>query len=156
MSSRPPDPASAVPPNEKLLVACMLASSDARAVIRHYFSDSRFLEMLELKPVVEAILSAEAEGRPFSLSTCSESLEERFRKLLEAISFSESAVSEEQAAEQALDCLKLIEAKFLQARRESLKRRIRQLESEGNLNEAFRLISELDALGPATRVAESL
>jgi DNA primase len=154
--SRPPDPSSALPPNEKLLIACMLASPDARTVIRHYFSESPALEVLELKPIVQAILSSESEGRPFSLNTVLDALDGHFRKILEVLSFSESGVNEDHAPEQALDCLKLVEAKTLQARREALKKRIRQFELEGNFEAALGLMSELDGLATCPRTRESL
>ena len=147
VATRPPDPASAVPPNEKLLIACMLASSDARSVIRHYFADSQLLETLELKPVVRAILTSEEQAR-LPLSDISETLDPHFRKILEAISFSESGVGEERAVAQALDCLKKLEGESHQAQCDALKKQIRQLEREGNAAEAMRVYEQLNTLRP--------
>ena len=147
--AKAPDPASAAPPNEKLLIACVLASRDARAVIRHYFAESNLLQTLELKTIVQAILE-HAEEQRLPISEISEALDPHSRKILEAITFSESGVSEDRAAEQALDCLKLLEAKSRQSQREALKKQIRRFELEGNLAEAMRLISELDGLAPGS------
>lgn len=156
VARRPQDAASAVPPNEKLLIACMLASADARAVIRQYLNGSTNSEMIELKPIFDAILTVEATGQRFSLSSVSESLDDHSRKILEAIGFSESGIQAEHAAGQALDCLKLLEAKSAQSRRDSLKMRIRQLEMEGNVEAAIRLASELDQPSAPLRRVESL
>ncbi len=141
------DLSSAVPPNEKLLLACMLASADARAVIRHYLSQPNTLEMLELRAVFEAVLAAESSENPFSLPAIIDTLEPRFERILSEIGFSESGVAEEHAAEQALDCLKLLDAKSKQGKRESLKSRIKEAETQGKLDEALRLMTELDGLG---------
>ena len=52
----------------------------------------------------------------------------------------------EQAAGQAVDCLKRLEAVSLQAKFATLKKQIRELEVGGNVQEAFRLTIELDRL----------
>ncbi len=46
--------------------------------------------------------------------------------------------------EQALHCLELLEAKSVQAKCERLKKRIRELELQGNFEEAFRLMDDLE------------
>ncbi len=143
---RPRDVLSAVPPNEKLLLACMLASVDARAVIRHYLRESHALQTLDMKPIFEGILNVHESGHPFSLASVTEKLEPHYEQILMAISFSESGIAEEHAAEQALACLKLLESKSVQAQCEALKKRIRDFENEGKFTEAIRLMNELDAV----------
>ena len=149
-SQRPRAVASAVPPNEKLLIACMLVSADARAIARHYFSESDALERLELKTVFQAILSANTTDHPFSLSDVIGTLDTHLQRVLTEIGFAESGIAEEHAAEQALHCLKLLEVKSVQAKCESLKKRIRELELQQNFDDALRLMDELDKVSRAS------
>ncbi len=152
-SQRARDVASAVPPNEKLLIACMLASADARAVIRHYLSESDGLERLELKTIFQAILSADTPDHPFSLGDVIATLDAHLQRILTEIGFAESGIAEEHAAEQALHCLKLLEAKSMQAKCESLKKRIRELELQQNVEGALLLMNELDRMSrPSAKV----
>ncbi len=139
-----PEFSSALPPNERLLLACMLASTESRAVVRHYFSTTDSLHQLEAKPIFEAILSTDESA--FSFSAVIDRLDARLQRVLSEINFSESGVSEELAAQQALDCLKLLEARSLQGRRDELKRRIREFESQGKIEEALNLMNELDRI----------
>ncbi len=154
--ARPRDLATAVPANERLLVACMLTSADARAVIRHYFAEAGHLEVLELKTIFEAALSADAPGAGFSLAAVVASLDSRSQRIISEISFSESGVTEEHAAEQAIDCLKRLEEKSIQKKYDQLKKRVREAEAEGNLDEAFRLTEELDRATRPSGKRESL
>ncbi len=146
---RPRDIGSAVPPNEKLLIACMVASADARAVVRQYINTSGSLEALEMKSIVEALLSADPDS--FSLAAAVKSLEPRLGEILSTISFSESEMSEMQATEQVLSCLRLVESKANQTKCDSLKRQIRELEAAGKPEEAFRLMIEFERVARASR-----
>ena len=109
---------SAVPPNEKLLIACMLAS--ARCPCRHsplFTVNQDGLETLEMKAIFEAMLQRR-RARTFLLSrpASPQQLEPHYEQILMAIGFSESGMPEEHAAEQALACLKLLETKSLQSK----------------------------------------
>ena len=64
-------------------------------------------------------------------------LDARFQRMLSEISFSESGVSEELAAQQAIDCLKLLEVKSFEGRRDELKKRIRDFETQGKIQDAL-------------------
>ncbi len=150
ISQRPRDVASAVPPNEKLLIACMLVSADARAIIRHYLSESDGLEKLELKTIFQAILSTDKPDHPFSLADVIGTLDAHLQRILTEIGFAESGIAEEHAPEQALHCLKLLEAKSVQAKCESLKKRIRELELQQNFEGALQLMDELDRASRAS------
>jgi DNA primase len=145
-TARNRDLAASIPANERLLIACMLTSADARAVIRHFFSEAEALDVLELRTIFEAILSASADDASFSLAATVASLDSRSQRILEEIGFSESGVTEEHATEQALDCLKRLEEKSFQKECEHLKKRIREADERGDLNEALRLTEELDRL----------
>jgi DNA primase len=145
-TARNRDFAAGIPANEKLLIACMLASADARKVVRHFFSEAGTLEILELKTIFEAIFSASPDDAVVSLAAIVASLDSRSQRILSEISFSESGIPEEHAAEQALDCLKRLEEKSFQKKCEHLKKLVREADARGDLNEAFRLTEELDGL----------
>jgi DNA primase len=135
---------SSVPPNELLLLTCLLLNEDARETIKHYLSTSTILQLLEMKVIFEMVLTLSAEGVPFSLEALANRLEPRFQRILTDLSFSDSAIQEQDAAQQALHCLRALEAKAVSAKCSELKRRIREFEEQGNFGEAMRLANELD------------
>lgn len=147
---KPKEFGSAVPPNEKLLIACLLVSADARTAVRHYFANADLLTLLELKPIFEGFVKLD-DGAPFSLESLAGGLEPRLQRILSEISFSDCGIREEDAAGQALYCLKAVETKAAGAKYEALKRRIRDLETAGNFEEALRLADELDSLKRPSR-----
>lgn len=142
----PRDPLSAVPPNEKLLVGCLLAAEDARAAIKQYLRRSNMIRVLELGRIFEAVLSLEDQGIAFSLEAVSSRLEPRMQKILTELSFSDFGIREEDAAQQALHCLEALEAKAVDATRDDLRRRIRELEQAGNFAGALSLADELNRI----------
>jgi DNA primase len=143
---KPRDLSAAVPPNEKLLLACLLASGEARAAVRHYLASSNFLYLLEFRNLFEVILRFDEEAQTFSLESVAQSLEERARKILAEISFADLGVEEEGASAQALHCLRALETKGRSTRYEALKQQIREQEQAGNFQEALRLADELNAI----------
>jgi len=144
--------ASAVPPNEKLLIWCLLASADARAAIRNYLSNPTLLELLELRSIFEAVMNLD-DGAPFTLDTLAGNLEPRLQRILSEISFSDCRIREEDAAEQALHCLRALGNKADSTKCEILRRQIRELEQAGNVHEALCLADELDSLRRRSRGA---
>ncbi|HEY7305506.1 MAG TPA: DNA primase [Bryobacteraceae bacterium] len=142
--------ASAVPPNEKLLIACLLASADARVAIRHYLASANLLDLLELRTVFEAAMNLH-DGVPFSLEALTNGLEPRLQRILSEISFSDYGIREEDATGQALCCLKALERKAASTKCDALRRQVRVLEQAGNFQDALRLADELDSLRRQSR-----
>jgi DNA primase len=137
---------SAVAPNEKLLLTCLLASADARTAIRHYVNGADSLKGLELRPIFAAIVAFNEEARRFSLEDIVNQLEPHFQRILTEIGFGELPVSEEGAAGQAIDCLRALEAKLIDAQMEALRRRVQELERAGDFSGAMHVAEELNAL----------
>ena len=133
---------SAVAPNEKLLLACLLASADARTAIRHYVNGADSLKGLELRPIFAAIVAFNEETRRFSLEDIVNQLEPHFQRILTEIGFGELPVSEEGAAGQAVDCLRALEAKLIDAQMEALRRRVQELERAGDFPGAMQQVAE--------------
>ena len=134
---------SSVPPNERLLLKCVLQNEDARTAVMHYLKQSGIADTLHLKHIFNAILSMEAEAEDFTFGGLIRRLEAREQKIVSELSFKHTDMSAEEAAGQALQCLRALETKTTENRRADLRRRIRSAESEGDLKEALRLADEL-------------
>jgi hypothetical protein len=140
---------SALPPNEKLLLIALLASGDARAAVRHYMASSKHFPLLEARNIFEAVLGFDEESQRFSMEAISEKLSERSRRILSEIGFGESAIEEEAAAGQALDCLRALETKAISVQTDTLKRRIKELDAAGDMQGALAAMQELNRLQKA-------
>jgi replicative DNA helicase len=138
------DLSSAIPPNEKLLLSCLLLSADAREAIKEYVSRADLLHVLELRRIFEAVLALDADDVPFSVQAVASRLEPRLQRILTDLSFSELGISEEDAAYQAVHCLRALETKAVSAACNTLRQRIRELEERGEFTEALRLADELN------------
>ncbi len=148
--SRPPDLTLSLPPTERLLLNAMLQSAEARAAVLPYLAQAHDsaqrtkTDMFTLGPAFEAFLALEQEHIPYSFDSLLARLDSRIRAILEQLAFSETSADPETSTVQALDCIRKLESKQLEAERNEMKRRIRALEKEGNLSEAMRLTDELD------------
>ncbi len=137
---------SAVPPNEKLLLACLLASADARTAIRHYLNGGDALKALDLRTIFAAIVNFDEQAKRFAVEDIINQLEPHFQRILTEIGFGELPVSEEGAAGQAVDCLRALEAKAIDGQMEVLRRKVQELEKAGDIEGAMRAAEELNAL----------
>ncbi len=154
-----PRPAAAaipvIPASEKLLLACCLINSDARALTRSLLSRSEILAILELKAIFEAVLEIDRGGDLLPVETLMTRLEPPLRNVVADVSFSELGIREDQAGIQALDCARALEAKAESAARQRLKDQIRGFEQQGNFSEAIRLAEELNRLNFAPSAGEN-
>jgi len=144
------DAVSAVPPNEKLLLSCLLCSADARAAIQQYFRSTNIVHLLELKSIFQTALALEDEGIAFGVEALESRLDTRMQKILSELSFQDGGVAEQDAVQQALHCLKALEAQAARAERDAMKRRIQELERAGNFEEALLLADELNRVKSAS------
>jgi DNA primase len=131
---------SALPPNEKILLGALLTSADARSAVKHYMASSEHFPLLEARDIFESVLQFD------SMEEMTAHLSERSQRILAEISFGESVLEEETAAGQALHCLKALEAKAIMLQSDTLKRQIRELEANGNMEDALRVMNELTRL----------
>ena len=138
-----------MPPNEKLLLACLLASADARAAVKHYLESSDSLHLLEARSIFEAIIQHHDGSDHFSLESVMKSLDKRSQQVLGEVSFAECGMAPESAVGQALDALRALEKTALEARRRTLRQQIHEMENSGDLTAAMRLTAELDQLRQA-------
>jgi DNA primase len=148
-SQRPRNISSSLPPNERILLACLLVSTDARTAVRHYVASSETFPPLESRNIFEAVLRFNEETEAFSLDSIASTLDERSQRILTEIGFADTPVEEESAAGQALDCLRALELKAGSGRRDALRRQIKELEAAGDFSGALKLADELDKLKQA-------
>jgi hypothetical protein len=146
----PREISSALPPNEKLLLACLLASADARSAVKHYWESSESLHLLEARGIFEAIVQHHDSMDHFSLESVMKGLDKRSQQMLGEVSFAECEIAPESAVGQALDALRALEGTALEARRRALRQQIHEVENRGDLAEAMRLTAELDQLRRAS------
>lgn len=144
------DISSAIPPNEKLLLSCLMLGSDAREAIKDYLRRPELMQLLELRGIFEAVLALEREGVEFSIEALASRLEPRLQRILTTLSFSELGITEEDAAHQAVHCLRALEGKAMNAACNALRQKIRELEQRGDFTEALRLADELNRTKGAT------
>ena len=137
---------SAVAPNEKLLLTCLLASREARTAIRQYVAGSDALNALELRPIFAAVVNFNEDSRRFSLEDIVNQLEPHFQRILTEIGFGEIPVNEEGASAQAVNCLRALEAKAIDAQMETLRRKVQELERSGDFAAAMQTAEQLNAL----------
>lgn len=134
---------SSLPPNERLLLSSMLHSDDARQAALHYFERSGIPATLQAKGVFQIMLTMKTSGSDFSLAAVLARLEEREQKIVSELAFQPMSVAPDEAAAQAIHCLRAMEGKTVQTERAELKKRIRAAEVAGNLQEALKLTGEL-------------
>ena len=101
---------------------------------------------MELRAIFSAIIHFDEEAGSFSLEDIVNQLDPHFQRVLTEIGFAELAVHEEAAAEQALNCLRALEAKAIDAQYEALRRKVQEMEKAGDLAGAMRAAEELNAL----------
>jgi hypothetical protein len=147
---RPRDISSSLPPNEKLLLACLLTSQDARQAITQYLRRIDMLPVLETRGVFKAVMALEDESATFSVEAVSARVDTRTQKIITELSFADLGIPEDGALQQALHCLEALERKSAHTASENLKLRIRELERQGNLEEAMRLTDELNKVAGAS------
>jgi DNA primase len=140
---------SSIPPNELLLITCLLLSPDARAAIQHYLTGSSVLPLLETRSIFEGVMELDKTGAAFSVEVVSSRLEPRLQRIIADLSFSGLAIAEEDAPQQAIHCLRALEAKAQDVRCGELRQRIRVLEQQGNFAGAIELMNELDNMKTA-------
>jgi DNA primase len=134
---------SSLPPNERLLLSSMLHSDDARDAALHYFERSGVPATLRAKNVFQVMLAMKTSQSAYSLGALLDRLEEREQKIVSELSFHSMSAAPDEAAAQAIHCLRAIEGQAAQTERAELKKRIRAAELAGNLEEALELASEL-------------
>ena len=130
-----------IPPNERLLLRCLLHSAEARDHLSERLATLVDQQPLEASAIFRAILAA---GEPFDFSALESRLNDSDRTLLARLTFADEIENEEFSLSQAQACLSRMEASGRESRLAQLKARIREAEREGRLDEAMALMRELN------------
>lgn len=143
-NNKRPDPTSALPPNEKLLLTCLLASEKVRQAVLPHLRTSGMLALFETRPILEVMLASHEANEGFSFDVFESKLETRYQTILSHLMLSENNISAEEAEQQALKSLYALEAKRVHVEKADLRKKIRELERNGKLTEALALSEELN------------
>jgi len=133
-----------VPPNERLLLNSLLASSAARDAVIPELRDMPVVDGFVTKNAFRALFAMHADGAPFRFGDLEGRLGDADRDLLSSVIFADEVLEEDQASEQAIACLRSLKAQNPKSEVAALRAQIKTLEREGNIEEAIRLAEELD------------
>jgi len=133
-----------VPPNERLLLNSLLMSEAARRETIPPLTQTSAVEGFVTKQVFQAIFAMHDDGSPFRFADLEGRLAEADRDLLSSVIFADEVLEEERACDQALACLRSLQAQDPKSEVARLRAQIKAAEREGNLQEAMRLAQELD------------
>jgi DNA primase len=133
-----------VPPYERLLLNSLLASQAAREAVIPQLREMAVVDRFAAKNVFKALFALQEDGAGFRFSDLEGRLSDADRDLLSSVVFADEVLEEEQAAEQALACLRSLKAQDPKSEVAALRARIKAAERDGNLGEAMRLAEELD------------
>jgi DNA primase len=133
-----------VPPNERLLLNSLLISQEARVEVIPQLRPMPVVERFVTKNIFKAIFALHGDNSPFRFADLEGRLAEADRDLLSAVIFADEVLEEEKAQEQALACLRSLQALDPKSEVAALRAQIKTAEREGKMQEAIRLAEELD------------
>jgi DNA primase len=133
-----------VPPNERLLLNSLLISEEARMEAIPQLRQTPAIDRFVTKHVFKAIFAMHGDGSPFRFADLEGRLADADRDLLSAVIFADEVLEEGKAHEQALACLRSLQAQDPKSEVAALRAQIKAAERDGNLGEAIRLAEELD------------
>jgi DNA primase len=143
VSTRPV--AQSIPNTQRVLLRSLIASEEVRQVLVPKLMESGVTEKLMIRPVLEKIFVLHGEGERFGYAELEAQLEERFRKLLEIAVFADGS-EEIFTREQAMAYLQLLEREEGQAQLAGLRANLKHAERAGDMEEAFRLMRQINEL----------
>jgi DNA primase len=137
----PKAPRMQIPPRERMLLAALLESEEARAETIPQLRGHPALEGFLTRKIFETLCGME---EPVTYSALAARLEERDRALLAAASFSEDGETE--WLDLARQCMRSLWLTSLEAEKDRLREQIKAAERAGNMEEAMRCLQALKQL----------
>ncbi len=135
-----------VPDTERFLLHCLLTNPETRREVIPRLRELDAIQGFETKAIFEAVVQSWDEKPGFTYPDLEARLPDNERALMGKLLFDEDLSEETASMEQALNCLRRLESSTTKSARSDLRRRIQDAERGGNLEEALRLMKELDAL----------
>lgn len=133
-------------PNEVLLLHALMSSAEAREELAPALRTMEGVRRFRSARVFETILRLAESGAEVTLSAVEARLDESGRALLLGVLFDDELLREGVSMEQASACLRRMSAGEHRLGRDHLRHLIRDAERAGQMEEALRLMSELQEL----------
>jgi DNA primase len=133
-----------IPAVERLLLHSLLASEAARTEAIPQLRDLAAVDRFVTRNVFKALLSMHFDAAPFRFADLEGRLADADRDLLSSVVFADEGLEEDQAAEQALACVRSLKSQDPKSEAAAIRAQIKAAERQGNLQEAMRLAQELD------------
>ena len=133
-----------VPSAERLLLNALLVSSEARAAVLPRLFELQVFQRLTARTIFEVLASVLVEGKALNFADLESRLQDRDRDLLSGVVFADEMGEDGNALDQAMQCLRALEAQERELRRSSLRERIRTAERNGKFDEAMVLMEEFN------------
>jgi DNA primase len=136
-------------PVERILINAILSSEEACRAVLPRLKSMAAVQQFATRRIFQALFAMQDAGAPIRFSELSGRLEEQDQTLLARVVLSDKGEHEEDSPERALECLRTLEDQEMESRRSALKAQIREAERAGMLEEAMRLMSDLNNLDRA-------
>lgn len=146
----------AVPATERLLLTALLRSEDARAEVLPALRQLEAVQRFTTRGIFQALFTVAAGEDVVTFSNLEARLAEADKDLLSKLILADEAFDENLAAEQARDCLRVLERNEQEFRRTSMKAGIQAAERRGDLPEALRLSQELHEFEEITGIKKGV
>jgi DNA primase len=150
-SAAPQKQTASIPQVERILLKAMLFDAEACAAAVPVLAELPALDRLVTHRIIRAILASSSQGEPVEFSRIEARLDDPTKVLLHEVAFADDIDGQGERVEQALACLRTIEASDLDAQRSELRARVKAAERSGNLQEALHWNKELLKLERAVR-----
>ncbi len=130
-------------PTELLLLHALLSGGEARDAVAPMLRGLSAVSRFRMARIFDAALRLLEEGAAPTVSAIEGRLSEPDKQMLATVLFADELTGPGVTVEQAVACVRKLEANERQGRRDELRQKIKEAERMGDLNEALRLTSEL-------------
>jgi DNA primase len=148
------EPASAIPPMERILLNALLASDRARIEMLPALLPE-MTDTFVTREVFEGLRLASGDGADFSYAALEGRLQASGRELLRDAVTADESSGESVSFEQAQNCLRRLESDFRKRQVGDLRARVKSAEREGRVEEALSWMAELSRLERESRGTSS-
>ena len=131
---------------ERLLLHCIVNQPEVGQEVVPYLAQLQGWRKLSSAAIFEAILRAWENGEPFRYANIEPRLNDDAKHLFGKLLMDDEPYKESHTRDQAIACLHKLDLIQMTDFRRDLKRRVREAEIAGNLEEALRLSQELSQL----------
>lgn len=128
---------------ERLLLLCLVNQPEVAQEVLPYLEQLQGWRKRPSAALFDAVLRAWRNGEPLSYGTIEPRLDAQGKNLFSQLLLDDEVYRESQTRDQAIACLQKLDLIQMEDFRRELKRRIREADLAGNLEEAVRLSGEL-------------